>query len=51
MQFKKGEIGRDGSSRLKGNCNLGSQSYFTISYGEENEKKDLTDGLHFLLFT
>ena len=36
MQFKKGKIGRDGSSRLKGNCNLCSQSYFTISYGEDN---------------
>ena len=33
---KKGKIGRDGSSRSKGNCNLGSQSYFTISYGEDN---------------
>ena len=36
MQFKKGKIGRDGSSRLKGNCNLCSQSYFTISYGKDN---------------
>ena len=36
MQFKKNKIGRDGSSRLKGNCNLCSQSYFTISYGEDN---------------
>ena len=36
MQFKKGKIGRDGSSRLKGNCKLCSQSYFTISYGEDN---------------
>ena len=33
---KKGKIGRDGSSRLKGNCNLCSQSFFTISYGEDN---------------
>ena len=33
---KKGKIGRDGSSRLKGNCSLCSQSYFTNSYGEDN---------------
>ena len=33
---KKGKIVRDGSSRLKGNCNLCSQSFFTISYGEDN---------------
>ena len=33
---KKGKIGRDRSSRLKGNCNLCSQSFFTISYGEDN---------------
>ena len=36
MQFKKNKIGHDGSSRLKGNCSLCSQSYFTISYGKDN---------------
>ena len=36
MQFKKGKIGHDGSSRLKGNCSLCSQSYFTILCGEDN---------------
>ena len=33
MQFKNG---RGGSSRLKGDCHFCSQSYFTISYGEDN---------------
>ena len=33
---KKGKIGRDWNSRLKGNCNSCSQSYCTLLYTEEN---------------
>ena len=38
MQFKKkkGKIGRDWNSRLKGNCNSCSQSYCTLLHSEEN---------------